>query len=130
ELKALIESAKARFEDKTLNIVFQPHQAFRTRTFLDDFAQELAKADKIILTSIFAAREEKCDETISLVNQLVSKIHNQNPNVLLINDSSDVLDYLKNNLTQNDVLFTVGAGNVYLIGEKLVSLDKSQNQAA
>ncbi len=130
ELRALIESAKARFEDKTLSIVFQPHQAFRTKTFLNKFAEELANADKIILTSIFAAREEKDCENLSLMHQLRDKIQSQNPNVTLIEDPSDVLDYLRKNLTKDDVLFTVGAGNVYLIGEKLVLFENSQNQAA
>ncbi|MCD4656591.1 MAG: UDP-N-acetylmuramate--L-alanine ligase [Planctomycetes bacterium] len=130
ELKALIESAKARFEDKTLNIVFQPHQAFRTKTFLNEFGEELAKADKIILTSIFAAREEKEGENSLLMSQLLNEIQKHNLNVTFMNDSSDVLDYLSQNLSKNDVLFTVGAGNVYLIGEKLVSIDSSQTQAA
>ena len=124
ELRAMIEGAQGRFTDKTVNVLFQPHQAFRTKMFLNEFAKELCKADKVILTSIFAAREKGGQENLELAERLKEEIRKYNQNVQFIAEFDDVVKYLSENLTDSDVLFTVGAGSVYLIGEKLISLEK------
>ncbi len=57
EIKAAIASARMLFEGKKMGVIFQPHLFTRTRDFLDGFANELSKADAVILLPIYPARE-------------------------------------------------------------------------
>jgi UDP-N-acetylmuramate-alanine ligase len=78
EIEATINAAKKIVKNK-LWIVFQPHTYTRTIRFLEDFARVLAKADGIILTDIYAAREK--DEHTVHSKDLLKAINSLNPNV-------------------------------------------------
>lgn len=57
KIRATIDAARERFPNAQLRVVFQPHTYSRTRAFLEDFAAELSRADQLILTAIYPARE-------------------------------------------------------------------------
>lgn len=57
ELAMLLKSARALFQDKKLQVIFQPHLYSRTRDLADGFAESLDMADEVILLDIYPARE-------------------------------------------------------------------------
>jgi UDP-N-acetylmuramate--alanine ligase len=61
EIAALLDAARRRYPDSTIHVLFQPHLFSRTRFFAREFAQALAKADDVIVTGIFPAREKQSD---------------------------------------------------------------------
>jgi UDP-N-acetylmuramate--alanine ligase len=95
--------------------VFQPHLFSRTKFLLHEFAQAFQDADICVLADIFPAREEDPGDisTADLVRE-ASKFH---PNVRYLGDFEKILKYLKTNVKPGDLLITMGAGDVWQVGE-------------
>ena len=141
EVEAIIKATREKFPKQRIFIVFQPHLYSRTKLLLNDFAMSFNHADQVIITDIYAARE-KMDKSIhakDLVRQvnfqrsdLVSSdlakqghahrgLTSDNEFCKYISDFKEVIKYLKENTSKNDIIMTMGAGDVYEIGEKLKS---------
>ena len=118
EITATLSAAK-NYPHKTLWTVFQPHTYTRTKAFLKDFAKALSVSDKIIITDIFAAREKPTGDISS--QDLVNEIKKYNNNVIYLESFNEIEKYLIKNLTNGDLLITMGAGNVVEIGESILS---------
>ena len=99
-------------------IVFQPHTYSRTKLLLDDFAKALLNFDNIIILDIYAAREQNTYNISS--EDLVNKIKSLGKDALYIKDFDECVNYLKQNVAENDIVLTQGAGTVTEIGKKLV----------
>ncbi len=99
-------------------VVFQPHTYSRTKKLLDDFARVLLNFDNIIITDIYAAREKDIFGISS--KDLANKIQSLDGNVKYISDFNDIVSYLKENVQDNDIVLTVGAGTVTKISDMLI----------
>lgn len=100
-------------------VVFQPHTYSRTKNLLDDFAKALLNFDHIIVTDIYAAREDNTYNVSSL--DLVHKLENYGKKAVYISDFNEIVKYLKEHTIENDIVLTLGAGTVTNIGPKLVA---------
>ena len=107
--------------DKRFNqswVIFQPHTYSRTRNLLDDFAKALLKFDHIIVTDIYAAREQN---TYNISSQdLVNRIKDFGKDALYIRDFDDIVSHIKANAKTNDLVLTLGAGTVTEIGPMII----------
>lgn len=117
ELKATLAASK-KLKKSTLWCVFQPHTYSRTKSLLNEFGEAFYSADKVIITDIYAAREDDPGDIHS--KDLVEKLYHNNVDVTYISKFEDIVKYLKENIQQNDLLITAGAGPVYQIGEMLL----------
>lgn len=99
-------------------VVFQPHTYSRTKNLLDDFANSLILFDNIIVLDIYAAREKNTFGISS--NDLVDKIKSLGKNVRYIPDFEKCASFVKENVNDNDIVITLGAGTVTQIGPMLV----------
>ncbi len=99
-------------------VVFQPHTYSRTKNLLEDFAKVLLNFDNIIILDIYAARETNTYGITS--KELVNKIHEFGKEAKYIPDFNECADYIKNNVEENDIVITLGAGTVTQIGPMLV----------
>jgi len=113
EVKATLEAARSQFPKKKIIAVFQPHLYSRTKLFLKEFSKSFSQANEVIITDIYAARE-KFDKTIH-AKDLVKKTKNAR----YIKDFSEIKKRLKNEADKNTIIITLGAGNVYEIGEEI-----------
>ncbi len=117
EIAATIEAAK-KYPHRKLWIVFQPHTYSRTAALLDDFAGALSQADEIVLADISAAREKN---TIGISSDDLRKhMLEQNTNVYYIPKFEDIEDFLLQHVEEGDVLITMGAGDIYKVGDDLL----------
>ena len=108
-------------KQKTYNkswVVFQPHTYSRTKNLLDDFATALLNFDNVIVTDIYAARENNTYNISS--NDLVNKINSLGKVAIYISDFNEIAKYLKEHVSSNDIILTLGAGTVTNIGPMLV----------
>jgi len=109
-----------KYPDKKLVVIFQPHLYSRTKAMLDDFAQALATADMIALLPIYAAREPFDPEINSEI--LADRIKRHNDQVRVFADSDLAMESLQGmDFGPDSVIVTMGAGDVYLLAEALVS---------
>ena len=101
-------------------VVFQPHTYSRTKNLLDDFAKALLNFDNIIVLDIYAARESNTYGVSS--KDLVDKINSLGKKSLYIPDFKECVSYLKQNVKENDIVMTLGAGTVTEIGPMLTNI--------
>ena len=117
EIKATASSIKNKEYNKSW-VVFQPHTYSRTKNLLDDFASALTNFDNIIITDIYAARE---DNTYNISSQdLVNKIQSLGKKALYISDFNNIATYLKSHVSQDDIIITLGAGTITNLSKYLV----------
>lgn len=117
EIKASLQAIRNSAKNK-LYCVFQPHTFTRTKLLLDSFANSFVDADKIIITDIYAAREKDYGDIHSktLCNSIVAN----GKDAIYIEKFDDIVEFLKENLNENDTVITMGAGDVYKVGEQLI----------
>lgn len=98
--------------------VFQPHTYSRTKAFLSDFARVLSMADIVVLADIYAAREKN---TIGISSKdLLAELQKNGQESYYFPSFDDIEKFLSEKCINNDLLITMGAGDVYLIGEHLL----------
>ena len=98
--------------------VFQPHTYSRTKAFLSDFARVLSMADIVVLADIYAAREKN---TIGISSKdLFAELQKNGQESYYYPSFDEIEKFLSEKCINNDLLITMGAGDVYLIGEHLL----------
>ena len=99
-------------------VVFQPHTYSRTYNLLNEFANALLAFDNIIVTDIYAARE---DNNYNISSQdLVNAINKLGKDAKYIPSLEECANFLKENVKKNDIVLTLGAGTVTNIGSMIV----------
>ena len=111
EIKETIKLARLFInkENKRLVVIFQPHRFSRVEKFLNEFANELSKADLIILTNIYGAGEENKNNINS--SMITKKILQKNENVIFLKDNYEVKKNFNNITNSNDLILNMGAGD-------------------
>lgn len=118
EIKATLHAA-ARYPHSDTWVVFQPHTYSRTKAFLPQFAEALSLADHVVLADIYAAREIDTGEISS--RDIEQLLIDMNVDVHYFPSFEEIEKFLLTNCKDNDLLITMGAGNVVLIGEELLN---------
>ncbi len=111
-------TAAADCPHRKLWCVFQPHTYSRTKALLDDFARALSKADAVVLADIYAARETDTLDVSSL--DLRDRIQALGTECYYFPDFTSIEEFLSKKCIRQDMLITMGAGDIVKVGEKLV----------
>ena len=118
EIQATLKACRP-FVKNRLWCVFQPHTYSRTKKLWNEFCESFDNVDELILTHIYAAREQF--DGITSPARLAEDIKKRGVNARFIEDFDDVAELLKKELKDGDTLITMGAGNVVDIADNLVS---------
>lgn len=120
EIKATLKAAKTMSSSRDSRIwcVFQPHTYTRTKALLDEFASSFFDADRVIIADIYAAREPNIYGIDS--GMLAEKINETSGNAMYISGFEAIANYLQDNVLPGDMVLTVGAGDIYKVGEILL----------
>lgn len=117
EITATLNASK-NYPHKNLWCVFQPHTYTRTKAFLKDFAQALSLADKVVLAEIYAARET---DTLGISSKnLQDEIIKIGGECYYFPAFEEIEKFLLENCLEDDLLITMGAGDIVKIGENLL----------
>jgi len=119
EIRSTLEGARLSFPDRRIRAIFQPHTFSRTEKLLDEFSHAFNAADEVVIAEIFASAREKNLNTIS-ASVLADRMQSQGINVRFINSLKGIEDYLAQTLTPQDLVLTLGAGDIYKVGQGLV----------
>jgi len=121
EIKATIQAFKEVFPDKKISVIFQPHLYSRTKALFDDFVSALKKADRIVVTDIYAAREP-LDESISseMLVQKINENKKEETKAIYLKTFDEIIEKVNKWASVGDVVVTVGAGDIYKAGECLL----------
>ena len=99
---------------KRIICAFQPHTYTRTKALFNDFVKELRVPDVVVLAEIYAAREQNTVGVSSA--DLAAEI----PGSVYCPSLQSVTAYLQANARPGDIILTVGAGDIFKAGEKLL----------
>lgn len=126
EIMATLAAARSRFPTQRIWAIFQPHTFSRTARMLYRMGDSFGKADRVIVTDIYAAREQD-DGTVSAAELVASSAH---ADIRHIRRLADVADYLAANVAPGDVVITLGAGDVNTVGDMLLAHLRKLEQGA
>lgn len=119
EIKTTLKTMREIYKEKRIIVVFQPHRYTRTQLLLNDFFTSFYDADLLIIAAIYPASEKPIKGiNSSLICEGVRK-HGQK-NVLLLEDKQEIVDYLLQNTKANDVVLTLGAGDIWKVGNEFI----------
>lgn len=116
ELHALLTTARS-LGYKRLLVAFQPHTYTRTAKLFDHFVEELKLADVAVVAEIFAAREQN---TLGISS---ADLCRNIPGSVYCSTLDKVADQLRRLAQPGDLILTIGAGDIYRAGEKLLEKD-------
>ena len=126
EIRATLAAARSKYPGRVLWAVFQPHTFSRTAALLDGFAASFGDADHVLVTSIFAAREQDMGQVsgADIVARMVAAGRAQ-PDAHYVDSLDDAVAWLLERIEPGAVVITLGAGDGYRVGEQI--LDRLHN---
>ncbi len=122
EVKATLEAA-ARQSHQSLWCIFQPHTYTRTKALLSEFSTAFESADKVIIIDIYAAREANTGQIHS--KDLVKAVNEKTSNAVYAANFNEAAEMILNEASLGDLVLTMGAGDVYQIGEMILESKKA-----
>jgi UDP-N-acetylmuramate--alanine ligase len=117
EIRATLQAFREKYSEKKILTVFQPHLFSRTKLLFNEFAQAFFQADEVVLLPIYASRE-KFDTTINS-EMLVDDINKAGKKTTFVK-KENLKDFLESKVTNENVVITLGAGDVYEIYKEFV----------
>ena len=123
EIRATLSAAQ-KLDHKKVWCLFQPHTYTRTLALMDQFADSFEDADVVCLAEIYAAREKNIYKLSS--KALMEKIKERHPgkDVQFFRNFEDIADFVLSNASEGDVVITMGAGDIYRVGEMIIEKGK------
>jgi UDP-N-acetylmuramate--alanine ligase len=119
EIQVTLEAVKSNWPDHRKVVVFQPHRYTRTRALLDDFTRSFNNSDVLVVLPIYAASEAPIAGVSGQALGDCIRAHGHR-NVVCLDSLAACVDHLNTILAPGDVLLTLGAGDVYRVGEMVL----------
>ncbi len=119
EILVTLEAVKSNWPDRRKVVVFQPHRYTRTRALLEDFTRSFNNSDVLVVLPIYAAGEMPIAGISSEALGDCIRAHGHR-NVTCLNRFEACVDHLETILVPGDILLTLGAGDVFRVGEMLL----------
>ncbi len=120
EIRATLNALRGCWPERRIVVVFQPHRYSRTKALFDEFTTSFYQADRLFLLPIYPAGEDSIEGVDSehLLEGIKEKGHRE---VKFFSTRTEVIPSLLGMLKSGDVLVTLGAGDVWKIGQEIVS---------
>ena len=116
EVFATLCALKHNYPKKRLVVIFQPHRYTRTKNLYKEFGKALKKADVLYIMDIYPASEKPIKGITS--DLIINSAKEKECNVFKFESVNSIVKILK----ENDILLTLGAGNVWQQGEELLKI--------
>ena len=133
EVRLTLRAARQCFPRARLWCVFQPHQHSRTRFLLAEFARSFDDADRLLLPDIYFVRDSEEERRAVSSADLVAAIRGRGrpaQEVRYLPTFADIEEVLHRELAPGDVLITMGAGDVWKLGRRLLQSPWPQGEEA
>jgi len=120
EIKTTLYAVKECWPDRRIVVVFQPHRYTRTKALFDDFTRTFYQSELLLVLPIYSAGEKEIKgiDSIALYKGIKMYGHKE---VIYVEGFKKAVSYLKEILKEGDVLITMGAGDVWKVGEQILS---------
>jgi UDP-N-acetylmuramate--alanine ligase len=124
EIRATLAGAKAGWRRRVI-CVFQPHLYSRTRDFYEEFGRSFFNADILVVTDVYPAREEPIQ---GINGELIANAAKQfgHKQVHYVADKTQLPAFLLDIARKGDMIITVGAGDIWRLGEQFIARLKAR----
>lgn len=119
KIRAVLEAARSRYPERALWAVWQPHTFSRTRAFLSDYARAFGAADHVLVTEIYAAREQA--EAFPGVNGASTAAALQHPHAQFVAQFSEAVAQIAAHPARPAAVVVMSAGDADQIGRMLLA---------
>ena len=118
KLKAALDGTRASY-DRRIIAIFQPHRYGRVKHLADEFSKSFSQSDVLIVAPIYAANEAPIDGVTAekLAKAIAANGHN---NITYISSKDEIVNHVINIVQPNDIVITMGAGDIWKVGHKLL----------
>jgi UDP-N-acetylmuramate--alanine ligase len=118
EIRATLQAAKGGWGRRLL-VIFQPHRYTRTLHLREEFLTAFHEADALFVMDIYAAGEEPIEgvDAEMLCRGIRQAGHRD---ASYVRDRSLVVEHVMRRLMPRDLVLTLGAGDVWKLGEELI----------
>lgn len=121
EIRKTLNALKNLHPAKKIICIFQPHTYSRTKVLFDGFVKAFTDAETVIFIDIFPSAREAPDETVTS-DKLANEAARFHKNSIFMSNPKDVVKYLIDTQPQeNTIIVTMGAGDVYKIGQEILN---------
>lgn len=117
EIEVTLDAIKQSHSGRVV-VVFQPHRYSRTKLLFDEFAKVLSKTDMLYIMDIYAASEDPIEGVSSEI--LCRSVEDKGGKNVQYLKGDEMLSTVLSELKEDDILLTLGAGNVWAFGERIV----------
>jgi len=124
EILATIHAARARFPEKRIMLLFQPHTFSRTEQLKNEFVHALSQADIVVLLPIFPSAREtetKYEITSEKLAEIANALHKVK--IIPVRSKDEALLLIDKRSENNDLVITMGAGDVYRLGKDILEIE-------
>lgn len=122
EISQTIKAARARFASRRIIVLFQSHTYSRTQALLSEFGKSLSLADLCIIAPIFPSARENPEEFHISAQNIAEAA--KSTGVIAVDALSQVVEELKEIIKKGDVVFTMGAGDIYKLKNDIIEVIK------
>lgn len=123
EINTTINAARERFPGRRIVVIFQPHTYSRTSALINDFAKSLSNADLALVLPIFASAREDVTK-FKITSHDIAKNRKDN-RIIAFGDKHKIMDFLPTAIMPGDIIFTMGAGDVYKLKDRIIKIIES-----
>ncbi|MGD2009931.1 MAG: UDP-N-acetylmuramate--L-alanine ligase, partial [Desulfobacterales bacterium] len=119
EIKTTLQAAKEAWPDRRMVVVFQPHRYSRTLALFDEFTRSFYQSDVLLVLPIYSAGEKVIEgvDSVSMCDGIRQHGHKE---VICKDTITAAVAGLKDILVPGDILLTLGAGDVWKVGEEVL----------
>jgi len=122
EIEVTLKAFRKEFGDNTLYCVFHPHSFSRTESLFDEFALSFKLADKVLVLDVYgSAREDSGNVNSKDLVEEINKVFGKDK-ALYTPKIDDCVEYVSVAAGEGDIVITMGAGDVWRVGEKLLAV--------
>jgi len=118
KLKAALSGARASY-DRRIIAIFQPHRYGRVKRLADEFSKSFSQSDVLIVAPIYAANEAPI-EGVTAEKLAAAIAANGHEDITYISSKDQIVSYLIDIVRPNDIVITMGAGDIWEVGHKLL----------
>lgn len=118
EIAATLKAARAFYPYKNIRCIFQPHTFSRTAALLTEFGKSFQEADEVVIIDTYSSARESAGQVTS--KQLADEISKHHKRVIYRPGLVEAENYLAESAGRSDLVLTMGAGDVWQIGDALV----------
>jgi UDP-N-acetylmuramate--alanine ligase len=111
-VRATLKTARDVFGARRVWCVFQPHQLSRTQALMDEFAASFDQADEVLITPVFAAREQVTDDHVRAAQELARRIAVRGRSVRFIQSLDRIVATIDDAVHPGEALIAMGAGDI------------------